>query len=177
MNHHGTYPEPGTVRFERLLPGPIERVWSYLTDSDKRRTWLAAGDMDLRVGGSVELRFANSELTSHEEETPEDFKNEDGGDEHVMFGVVTACEAPRLLAFTWGEKGSSEVTFELSERQDKVLLLVSHRKVTNRDTLLGVSSGWHAHLGLLVDRLEGREPGPFWATFLQLEKEYDAKVK
>ena len=31
------------VRFERLLPGPIERVWSYLTDSEKRGKWLASG--------------------------------------------------------------------------------------------------------------------------------------
>jgi hypothetical protein len=29
------------VRFERLLPGPIERVWDYLTKPDLQRTWLA----------------------------------------------------------------------------------------------------------------------------------------
>jgi len=28
---HSTLVEPGTVRLERLLPGPIEHVWSYLT--------------------------------------------------------------------------------------------------------------------------------------------------
>ena len=26
--------EPGTVKLERLLPGPVERVWAYLTESD-----------------------------------------------------------------------------------------------------------------------------------------------
>ena len=25
--------EPGTVKMERLLPGPVERVWAYLTGS------------------------------------------------------------------------------------------------------------------------------------------------
>jgi hypothetical protein len=30
-----------TVRFERLLPGPIERVWDHLTDPDLRQTWMA----------------------------------------------------------------------------------------------------------------------------------------
>ena len=30
-----------SVRFERLLPGPIERVWDYLTKPDLQRTWLA----------------------------------------------------------------------------------------------------------------------------------------
>ena len=39
----GTSTEPGTVRLERLLPGPIERVWAYLTESAKRATWFAAG--------------------------------------------------------------------------------------------------------------------------------------
>jgi uncharacterized protein YndB with AHSA1/START domain len=28
MNDYGVIVGPGTVRFERLLPGPIERVWS-----------------------------------------------------------------------------------------------------------------------------------------------------
>ena len=34
MNIHTSYgvvTEPGTVRIERLLPGPAERIWSYLT--------------------------------------------------------------------------------------------------------------------------------------------------
>ena len=29
--------DESTVRFERILPGPIERVWSYIVESDKRR--------------------------------------------------------------------------------------------------------------------------------------------
>ena len=48
------YPEvlsPSEIRFQRLLPGPIETVWSYLTDARKRGEWLASGPMDLRVGG------------------------------------------------------------------------------------------------------------------------------
>src|SRR5205814_4406784 len=47
----GTSPEQATVRLERMLPGPIERVWAYLTDSEKRKTWFASGIFDLRVGG------------------------------------------------------------------------------------------------------------------------------
>ena len=35
---------PNTVRIQRLLPGPMERVWAYLTDSELRRQWLAAGE-------------------------------------------------------------------------------------------------------------------------------------
>jgi uncharacterized protein YndB with AHSA1/START domain len=40
---HGIITEAGAIRFERLLPGPIERVWAYITDSSKRATWLAEG--------------------------------------------------------------------------------------------------------------------------------------
>ena len=90
-----------TVRFERLLPGPIERVWAYLTESEKRRKWLASGDMDLRVGGRAALRFNHSELTPHQEVTPEKYREYDGST--VVYWEITRCEPPRLLAARWGE--------------------------------------------------------------------------
>ena len=62
MNLVSTLIEPGTVKMERLLPGPVERIWAYLTESDKRATWLAGGEFDLRVGGKVKLEFDNSKL-------------------------------------------------------------------------------------------------------------------
>jgi uncharacterized protein YndB with AHSA1/START domain len=37
--------EPATLKIERLLPGPIERVWACLTEIGLRRRWLAAGEM------------------------------------------------------------------------------------------------------------------------------------
>lgn len=36
-----------TVRFERLLPGPIERVWDYLTRPELQHTWLAESVSEL----------------------------------------------------------------------------------------------------------------------------------
>ena len=48
MNDYAVVTAPGTVRIERLLPGPIGRIWSYLTESDKRSQWLAAGNMELK---------------------------------------------------------------------------------------------------------------------------------
>ena len=41
MNDLATATATDTVRLERLLPGPIERVWAYLTEPDKRATWFA----------------------------------------------------------------------------------------------------------------------------------------
>ena len=46
MNDYGELIDSSTVRFERMLPGPIERVWSYIVESDKRKQWLCAGDIE-----------------------------------------------------------------------------------------------------------------------------------
>ena len=43
LDAHGVLTEPATVEIRRLLPGPVERVWAYLTESELRRQWLAAG--------------------------------------------------------------------------------------------------------------------------------------
>jgi uncharacterized protein YndB with AHSA1/START domain len=43
-DHYGVLSEPATLTIQRLLPGPIERAWAYLTESDLRRQWLAAGE-------------------------------------------------------------------------------------------------------------------------------------
>jgi uncharacterized protein YndB with AHSA1/START domain len=51
------------MRLERLLPGPVERVWAYLTESEKRATWLCGGEFELRVGGRVRLEFDHARPT------------------------------------------------------------------------------------------------------------------
>jgi uncharacterized protein YndB with AHSA1/START domain len=90
MNEYGVVTEARTVRLERVLPGPIERVWDYLTDSKKRGKRFASGPMDLRVGGEVEFRFHHADLSA-EKTVPEKFKKKiESG--HVMRGRITACE-------------------------------------------------------------------------------------
>ena len=172
----GVVTEAGTVRFERLLPGPIERVWDYLTDSEKRGTWLATGAMELRVGGKVELRFHHVDLSPVIEETPAKYKPiEDGV---TTEGKVTRCDPPRLLSFIWDGMPAvgSEVTFELAPRGDKVLLSLTHRRLANRTDMLNVAGGWHSHLAILADNLEGVSPRPFWSTHAKLEGEYARRL-
>ena len=100
MNDHGTVLDPAAIRFQRLLPADIETVWAYLTESDKRGQWLASGDMELRVGGGVTLRFLHNQLSSVDEPTPEPFRAYENG--VTTQGVITRCEPPRALAYTWG---------------------------------------------------------------------------
>ena len=167
-----TLVEPGTVRLERLLPGPIERVWAYLTESDKRAKWFAAGNFDLRVGGKVRLEFDHASLSS-DKNPPAKYK--DMG-KPAMEGVITRLEPMRLLAHTMNMGGDTEVTYELSPRGKDVLLTIVHRRLEPRERVLSVMSGWDVHTGILADVLNGVEPRPFWATHSKLEKEYSAAL-
>ncbi|MET0754711.1 MAG: SRPBCC family protein [Pseudoxanthomonas sp.] len=174
---YATVVAPHTVRIERTLPGPIERVWAFLTESDKRRQWLAAGDMELKEGGSVEHVFRNSELTGHDGSPPPKYAAHAG--ESRMRGRITACKLHTLLAYDWGEgEGAtpSHVRFELTPRGDEVQLVVVHSRLPDREQMLSVAGGWHTHLGILVDRLEGREPPGFWETHSRLEAEYETLI-
>ena len=171
MSEYGVVTAPDTVRIERTLPGPIERLWAWLTEPDKRAQWLAGGDMDLQEGGRVELVFRNSMLTGRYEAPPEKWAKHE---EHSFQGRITACEPPRLLAYTWGK--SSEVRFELTPRGNKVHLVLTHQRLPSRDDMVNVSGGWHAHLGLLAERLEGRTPATFWPTVERLHGEYDRRI-
>ena len=171
MNDQSTAADTSTIRLERLLPGPIERVWEYLTDSEKRSTWFAAGKFDLRVGGKVELDFDHSTLSS-EKEPPDRVKS--GSKHHT--GTITRCEPPRLLAYAWSLPEGSDVTFELVPKGKDVLLIITHRGIAKRSESVNFASGWDTHVGILEDRLNGVEPRPFWTTHARLVKEYDARM-
>jgi len=161
--------EPTTLKIERLLPGPIERVWAYLTQSELRRRWFAAGEMEMKVGTTFELVWRNNELTNPPGTPPEGF-----GAEHRMESRITALEPPRQLAFTFGNSG--DVTFELMEKGKEVLLTVTHRRLPDRATMLKVGPGWHAHLDVLVARVRGTTPEPFWDAINRLKKEYERRL-
>lgn len=169
----GNVRDDGTLIFERDLPGPLERVWEYITDADKRATWLAGGEFDLRAGGEARLSFRLDELTG--EPVPERYGTVQ---HHEHICRITRCEPPHVLAFTWPEGGGaeSEVTFELEPREDSVLLRLTHRRLPDRETEIDVASGWHAHLGLLADRLSARPPRGFWSAHAAAEARYEQIV-
>ena len=166
---YGVLTEPATLKIQRRLPGPIERVWAYLTESDLRRQWLAAGQMEMKVGASVELVWRNDELTNPPGQRPPGHSGE-----HRMEVRITELDPPHKLAITWGSTGG--VSFELEPRGDDVLLTVIHHRVTDRAILLSVSGGWHMHLDLLVARISGTEPQPFWDGWARLRAEYERRI-
>jgi uncharacterized protein YndB with AHSA1/START domain len=165
---HGTLIEPTTLKIQRLLPGPVERIWAYLVESDKRRKWFAAGEMELKVGAPVEFVWRNDELTDPPGKRPDGF-----GEEHRKQSQITALDPPRRIAFTFD---SGEVSIELEKQGSDVLLTLIHRRLPNRNYMLGVSAGWHAHLDVLVALVRDEKPGPFWDGMMKLRAEYDRRL-
>ena len=166
---YGQLIQPATLRIERLLPGTRERVWEYLTQSDLRRQWMAAGDMEEREGSSFELVWRNDELTDPPGERPAGF-----GDEHRMQSRIVEYDPPRKLTITWS--GSGNVSFELAQRGDDVLLTVIHRRLPDRSSLLMHAAGWHIHLDILAARMTGEKPETFWDGWNRLMTDYDQRL-
>jgi uncharacterized protein YndB with AHSA1/START domain len=166
---YGVLTETTTLTIQRFLPGPIERVWAFLTESDLRGKWLASGDMKMEVGAPFKLTWRNSEFTDPPEPVPPGRSAE-----HSMDSRITEIDPPCKISFTWFERGN--VTFELEPRGERVLLTVIHRGIPSRDVLLSVAPGWHSHLDVLVARAPGTPPQPFWEKIQRLKKEYEQRL-
>jgi len=169
LDTYGRLTEPATLTIQRMLPAPAERVWAYLTQSDLRRQWLASGEMEMTVGAPFELVWRNNELTDPPGRRPDGFSGE-----HRMKSRIVALDPPRKLVISWGESG--EVSFELEPKGEKVLLTIVHRRLPDRESMLNVGAGWHAHLDVLVARLSDAEPDPFWDHWSRLKSEYATRL-
>ena len=137
--------EPTTLKIQRLLPGPVERIWAYLTDSELRRKWLAAGEMEMKTGAPFELVWRNSELNDPPERAAGGLlrRAPDAEPDHRTRSAAQAfirMEQQRRRYVRTGAEGR------------KVLLTVTHRRLPDRSTMLKVSAGWHMHLDVLVAR-------------------------
>ncbi len=165
----GVLSSPSTLRLQRRLPGPIERVWSYLVDSELRRQWLAAGPMNPQPGASFELVWRNDELSASASERPAGFP-----EESRATCKVTAVEPLRRLSFDW--PGVGDVSFELEPIGDEVLLTVTHRQLPDRQLTVMVGAGWHMHCDILAARIAGTQPGSFWSGWLRLRDAYDRRI-
>ena len=177
MNDLGEMLDKSTVRFERLLPGPIDRVWAYITEEKKRAKWLCAGDTELAVNGTVEMVFDHRTLASTGDIDPPE-KYQDMPKIVSFGGRVTRLEPPRLLAHTWEFEGeNSEVTYELSEEGEQVRLVLTHRRLGSSNEVLSVCGGWHTHLAILEDVLAGSTPEPFWKAHTKYEALYESRLE
>jgi len=106
----GKFTTPAEVRIIRTLPGPIERVWDYLVDPEKRARWFAGGPMEPKKGGKVELFFRHKNIAP--DETPPDKMKHVQDPGFKMPATILRWEPPHVLSYTFDE--DSDVTFELA---------------------------------------------------------------
>lgn len=164
------FPVPGEVRLVRLLPGPIERVWDFIADPEKRARWFCGGLLEQKAGGRFVFAMHHKNLAPDETPPAEYAKVQDPG---VTFeGRVIRCEPPRLLVFTFGGD-DSVVTFDLQSEGEKVRLLVIHRASGDDLQQIGnFASGWHIHFSMLIALLENTPRPPFWSEHAKLKAMY-----
>ena len=165
-----SFPAPGEVRLLRLLPGPIERVWDFIIDPEKRARWFAGGVWDQHAGGKVVFVMHHKNLAPEETPPAEYAKVHHEG---VTFGGrVLRCEPPHLLEFTFGGD-DSVVTFELAREGDKVRLLLVHRASGPDLKEVGsFASGWHIHWDMLIALLQDAPRPQFWSQYAKLKPIY-----
>lgn len=131
-----------SVSFERVLPGPIARVWEHLTDPELLPQWFGNGTIEPRLGGTVRLM-----------------------DGHIR-GVITQWQPPHRLSYTWNVFNPGEGTdavsafpesylsFTLEQIESGVLLRLSHLPILDRFEKQN-AMGWHTFLDMLDVSLRG----------------------
>lgn len=147
------------LRFERLLDAPVATVWEWLVDSEKRGRWFAAGPMEQRVGGALELIFDHDNLSDEDVPYPPDYARYKGVRAHEK---VVRIDPPHLLAFTFEGDGNGVAEFTLTPEGDRTRLVLTHSGLAEA-ARTGTAGGWISHLAVLQARLAGRGVPDFWA--------------
>ena len=144
MRGDGQFDKVPMVRFERRLPGPVERAWDFIADAARLPDWFGEGAIEPRAGGGVSIM---------------------GG---LVRGIVTQWRPPRRLAYTWnvfnpGEDESpypeSYLTVELAPEVDEVHLTLAHLAVLERFEKQN-AMGWHTFLDMLETAIRGQPIEP-----------------
>ena len=138
-----------TIRFDRRLRHPIERVWQALTDPDELRRWWGDTKLELVEGGPFQLRWRNTD---------------ENGDVATLDGTITSIDPPRRLEISadWGSTAAGQpgtrthLTWELEPDGDHTLLHFTN-KVAAPDQDVPIAAGWHLHLDALATTLAGDE--------------------
>ena len=130
MSEYGIVISPASVRFERLLPGPIERVWSYLTDPELRGTWFASGPIEPREGGGLKLTFRHSQLAPPGEVAPAKHAGAEG--------YTADCRVTQWQPPTLSQVHTSHVEQHFAPLGERELILSERKRDRVRATRLWV---------------------------------------
>ena len=144
------------LRFERRLNHPVENVWAALTEPEQLVQWLAAAKIEPSEGGDFVLDFDNTG--------------------HRQAGRVITWDPPRLIEHTFGDDANGVVRWELHPDDGGCLLRMSHTVYSTAE-MANFLSGWHTHLDLFVDLLNGN-PAPWrWDVWEAHRDRYAKRVE
>jgi uncharacterized protein YndB with AHSA1/START domain len=123
------------LRFERRLAHPVDAVWRAITLPGELAKWFPSSvEGDLQVGGELSFTFPMDGVPP-------------------MAGEVLELDAPRRLAFTWGE---DELRFELEPIDDGSGTLLRFIDVLGDEGKAARDgAGWHVCLDTLEKQLAG----------------------
>ena len=131
---YGTYETiDGTpaVRFERVYPHAVERVWRMITVPEEMAAWFPSTvEVDLREGGDMAFTFPEHDV-------------------EPMKGRVLELDPPRVFAFLWGE---DVLRLELAPDGAGCRLTLT-QELRSTDEAARNAAGWH----VCLDRLGGEE--------------------
>lgn len=175
MGDYGKQTGPATLAFDRRFDAPIEKVWQFLVDPDKRKLWFCGGATGDAPGGEIVFDFDHRRLS--ESVPPEKYASEEVVTHR---GEILEYDPPRRFVFTWFESAGeqkSTVAIDLTANADgSTQLSLVHDGVVQRDIVLGVLAGWHGHFDLLAEVLVGPRKTDFWIRDQELEAEYAERV-
>jgi uncharacterized protein YndB with AHSA1/START domain len=150
---------PDTIRLERMLDAPPEKVWRYLTEADLRQQWFMGGS-DARPDSEFELLNDHDNLSEDDVPYPADYAPYKG---KTWSEKVVGFEPPRLLATTFQGGRNGVVTYELFAEGPGTRLVLTHSGITSGTGAQDFGSGWNSHLTVLQEKLAGRGVRDFWA--------------
>ena len=151
---------PDTIRLERTLDAPVEKVWRYLTEADLRRSWFMGGT-DAGANGEFEVLVDHDNLSEDDDVAyPESYAEFKGA---VWTEKVLRFEPSKLFQTTFQSGKNGTVTYELSPDGDRTRLVLTHSGIASPVGAQDFGSGWNSHLTVLEERLLGRGVKDFWA--------------
>ena len=162
-----------TLRFERDLKHPIEKVWDALTNNVRLKDWLAEdGTIELRKGGSVRLN------------------------DHEIDSTIVDLDPPRVIEYGWSGPhwDGGTVRWELSPTASGTRLELTHRMNTMSpeeiegfkerfpdlpegwDPLPSTLAGWHSILERFVAAVDGTPISDDMDHWRELHEHYKASL-
>ena len=139
-----------TLRLERIIAAPREKVFAAWTQAEAVARWFAPGaaykcavpTLEARPGGTYRIEMAHS-----------------GGNVHFVGGVYREVVPPSRLVFTWAweknpERGETLVTVELFEDGGRTRLVLTHELFPSVEVRDSHAAGWNGGLDQIVNMFE-----------------------